>query len=92
MKYVTIVKDDHWNIASPASIWFDRHIRFRKGEDWAVVCSMFYGRKESKHRSAEAVVKKCGELVRQGYPMHTILHVSGGMFVIVDGKLVRRVV
>ena len=89
MRYLILRRADKWNIASPASRWFDRVIRFRKGEEFAIVCSMFYGRKESKHRTAEAVIKKHEELLKQGYPMHSIFHVSGAVLVVKNNTLVR---
>jgi hypothetical protein len=90
MTYVIIPRAKKWNIASPASKVFDRKIAFRKGEEFAIVCSMFYGRMESKHRTAEAVVDKCRELEKNGYKMYTILHVTGVELVIVNGALQQR--
>jgi len=91
MKYVIIPRADVWHIASPASRWFDRIIKFRKGELFAVIPSMFYGRMESKHRTAEAVVGKCRALEKQGYKMYSILHVGGAELIVgKDGRLEYR--
>lgn len=89
MKYLILKRVDKWDIASPTSRWFNRVIKFRKGEEFAIVCSMFYGRKESKHRTAEAMIKKHEELLKQGYPMHSIFHVSGAVLEVKDNTLVR---
>jgi predicted Fe-Mo cluster-binding NifX family protein len=90
MTYVIIPRVSKWNIATPASKVFDRKIAFRKGEEFAIVCSMFYGRIESKHRTAKAVIDKCRELEKAGYKMYTILHVTGVELVIVNGVLQQR--
>lgn len=90
MTYVLIPKTETWNIASPASRFFNRIVSFKKGEEFAVVCSMFYGRVETKHKTAEAVVAKCKDLEKRGYMMYTILHVTGAELVIINGVLQQR--